>query len=81
MFMPASTTERAAPSLAAEDVVVDDAIRPIPAGKPPICSKKRTTESASIVKDHVQERTVNFETAVVFDEPELAKTIHEEVHP
>ena len=35
----------------------------------------------SIVKDDTQERAVHLEPAVVFDQPELAKLVHEEVHP
>ena len=40
-----------------------------------------TCGDRSIVKDDTQERAVHLEPAVVFDQPELAELVHEEVHP
>src|SRR2546423_7000866 len=38
-------------------------------------------EQGSIVQDHVEQRAVDFEDAVVLDESELSKAVHEEIHP
>ena len=35
----------------------------------------------SVVQDQVQERAVDFQTSVVFDEAELAEFVHEKAHP
>ena len=34
-----------------------------------------------VVKDDTQQRAVHLQPAVVFDQPELAELVHEEVHP
>src|SRR6185437_7181351 len=36
---------------------------------------------SSIVKNNIQKRTVDTQLAVVLDEPQFAKAIHEEAHP
>ena len=40
-----------------------------------------TCGGRSVVKDDAQQRAVHLEPAVVFDQPELAELVHEEVHP
>ena len=50
-----------------------------PPGQP--ARRQRSGFAALIVKDHVEQRTVHLEAAVVFDESELAEAVHEEVHP
>ena len=34
-----------------------------------------------VVQDHIQQRAVDAQTAVVFDEAELAEFVHEKAHP
>src|SRR4029077_15090155 len=34
-----------------------------------------------VVQDDVQQRAVDFDTAVVFDEAQFAELVHEEIHP
>ena len=41
----------------------------------------RTCGDRSVVKDDTQQRAVHFQPAVVFDQPEFAELVHEEVHP
>src|SRR5579859_8005819 len=43
----------------------------------PICPKG---DRDLIVEDHIQQGTVDFQSAVVLDESKLSKPIHEEVH-
>ena len=41
---------------------------------------RRSHGRRSVVKDDAQQRAVHLEPAVVFDQPELAELVHEEVH-
>ena len=49
------------------------------------CGERRSPAQLSkdrlVVKDDTQQRAVHLEPAVVFDQPELAELVHEEVHP
>jgi hypothetical protein len=49
----------------------------MPVGEPSVALP---LEAGIVVKDHVQQGIVDFELAVITDEPELAKLIREEAH-